>query len=519
MIGLARRSPSALVLAAHGAHWDPAANARIEQRVRELAELRIADQTVAAYHQGEPQFSTVLDGLAAERVVVVPFMTSEGHYTASILPAALKLNRRFGEVELTLTLPVGRHAGIAPVVARRVGELCRAEGLPRGETVLVVVGHGTARHDQSRNATLDLVEDLSRRRILADVLPAFLDDEPGLDGLLELAGDRHLVVVPFLIGGGSHAQNDLPRRLGLSSPEAEAGPMLEGHRGRRVILDVPVGQYAELTGFVADLARRHLAPAKRYSHRLPRPIGKVGAVALVGAGPGDPELITVRGLTRLREADVVLHDRLVASELLAEVRPEAEIIDVGKLPGGKSGAQERINALLVERAGQGLRVVRLKGGDPFVFGRGSEERAACLAAGIACEVIPGLTSAFAAPAAAGIPITARGIARSAAIVTARSESGDGFEPGQAAALAGLDTVVILMGRAALAEVARSLLQAGRDPETPAACIEAATTPRQRVVRGTLATIAAVADREGIASPVVTVVGEVARLAEVPVLSC
>ena len=236
-----------------------------------------------------------------------------------------------------------------------------------------------------------------------------------------------------------------------------------------------------------------------------------GKVYLVGAGPGDPALITVRGRDSLRIADVVVHDRLIGRELLAEASREAELIDVGKVPGRHRIPQEKINEILVDRARRGLTVVRLKGGDPFVFGRGFEEWTACREADVDCVVVPGVSSALAAPAAAGIPVTCRGTAGSVAIVTAETAAdvGPAFD---ATALADIDTVVILMGRAKLAEVTHSLMQAGRNPSTPAACIERATTPRQRVTVATLASIAEAAERDGLSAPIVTVVGEVAAFA-------
>ncbi len=236
-----------------------------------------------------------------------------------------------------------------------------------------------------------------------------------------------------------------------------------------------------------------------------------GVVYLVGAGPGDPGLMTVRGRDLLRTADVIVHDRLIGRELLAEARCEAELVDVGKVPGHHRVAQELINEIIVDRARRGLTVVRLKGGDPFVFGRGFEEWTACREAGVECVVVPGVSSALAAPAAAGIPVTCRGVADSVAIVTAENAAGTGpaFD---AKALARIDTVVILMGRARLAEVTQSLIAAGRDPSIPAACIERATTPRQRVTVATLATIAEAAERDGLCAPIVTVVGEVAAYA-------
>jgi uroporphyrin-III C-methyltransferase len=236
-----------------------------------------------------------------------------------------------------------------------------------------------------------------------------------------------------------------------------------------------------------------------------------GTVYLVGAGPGDPGLITVHGYSLLTQADVVIHDRLIPHELLAAVRPDAEIIDVGKAPGKHPHAQTWINAMLVARALDAKSVVRLKGGDPFVFGRGYEELHACRVAGVPCMVVPGVSSAIAGPGAAGIPVTHRGLVRSVAIITATVAEDDSPEPLDYRALANMDTVVILMGRTRLEEVATGLLLAGKSPECPAACIQNATTPEQRVVWGSLNTIAARADLAGLESPVVTVIGPVASL--------
>lgn len=236
-----------------------------------------------------------------------------------------------------------------------------------------------------------------------------------------------------------------------------------------------------------------------------------GIVYLVGAGPGDPGLITVRGRELLRRADVVVHDRLIAPALLGEVRRTAEVVDVGKAPGAHRASQDQINAILVDRAAKGRLVVRLKGGDPFVFGRGCEEVAACRAAGIECVVVPGVSSALAAPASAGVSLTERGVSRCFAVVTAETATGD--QPVNFAKLVGVDTLVIMMGRERLAEVTRSLILAGRDPETPAACIEKGTTVAQRALTATLGSIAGRAEEEELRAPIVTVIGEVARGAE------
>ncbi len=233
-----------------------------------------------------------------------------------------------------------------------------------------------------------------------------------------------------------------------------------------------------------------------------------GLVYIVGAGPGDPELITVKGLACLRRADVVLYDRLVASELLAEAPNTAELIDVGKAPARQRRSQAEINALLIEKARAGLCVVRLKGGDPFVFGRGGEECQALAEAGLDYEVVPGVSSAVAVPAYAGIPVTHRDFASSFTVVTGHgsdTEAGDVDWSG----LPATGTLVCLMGVKHLPEIARRLVALGRPAATPAAVIGWGTTGRQSVVEGTLADIAERA--AGVEPPATIVIGEVVGL--------
>lgn len=237
--------------------------------------------------------------------------------------------------------------------------------------------------------------------------------------------------------------------------------------------------------------------------------GREGRVLLVGAGPGDPGLITRRGLEALRACDVVVYDRLVAPELVEEAAC-AERIYVGKVPGGRSADQQLINLLLVTHASAGRVVVRLKGGDPFVFGRGGEEAQALVAAGVDFEVVPGVTSAVAAPAYAGIPVTHRGVSSSFAVLTGHQSTGAGAGRWEELA-GGPDTLVLLMGVEGLRRASGRLIAAGRPPEQPAAVIEWATTPRQRTVRGSLASIADVAEAAGIEPPATAVVGEVVAL--------
>ncbi len=228
-------------------------------------------------------------------------------------------------------------------------------------------------------------------------------------------------------------------------------------------------------------------------------------VTLIGAGPGDPDLLTVRAARLLAEADVVVHDALVSDAVLALAHPGAELVDVGKRPG-QGVAQDLINLLLVRFAREGKRVVRLKGGDPFVFGRGGEEALALAEHGIACDVVPGISSAIGAPAAAGIPVTFRGLSASFTVVTGHRQRGE--DPVNWAALAQAGgTLVILMGVAQRAEIAQALIDGGLDEATPAAAVHRATTGDETVVRCSVRELATTP----IESPAVIVIGAVASL--------
>jgi uroporphyrin-III C-methyltransferase / precorrin-2 dehydrogenase / sirohydrochlorin ferrochelatase len=241
-------------------------------------------------------------------------------------------------------------------------------------------------------------------------------------------------------------------------------------------------------------------PVRR--HRSP----VTGHVALVGGGPGDPGLITTRGRQLLANADVVIVDRLAPRALVELLDDDVEVIDAGKAPHAHTLSQDEINELLVEHARAGRHVVRLKGGDPFVLGRGGEEAAFCAAAGVPVEVVPGITSAVAVPAAAGIPVTHRGVAASFTVVSGHGE----LDPAELAAVPG--TLVVLMGLARLGSLAAGLIAGGRAASTPAAVISEGTTIRQRSVVADLATIADAVSEAGITAPAVVVVGDVVGLA-------
>ena len=242
---------------------------------------------------------------------------------------------------------------------------------------------------------------------------------------------------------------------------------------------------------------------------MPNPNSTNGIVYIVGGGPGDPGLITVKGLDCLRRADVVLYDRLVSQELLNEVPSRAELLDVGKEPKRHRRSQDEINTLLIEKAREGKIVVRLKGGDPFVFGRGGEECQALAAAGIRYEVVPGVSSAIAVPAYAGIPVTQRGVTTAFTVVAGHTGGSDSTIDWDA--ISKIGTIIFLMGVEHLPEIVEQLIAHGRTLDTPAALIREGTTQNQFVVTGTLNDI--VEKTREARPPAVLVVGEVVRLHE------
>ncbi|MGP3915759.1 uroporphyrinogen-III C-methyltransferase [Nonomuraea sp. 10N515B] len=241
-----------------------------------------------------------------------------------------------------------------------------------------------------------------------------------------------------------------------------------------------------------------------------KPVG----VALVGGGPGDPGLITVRGRQLLAQADVVVADRLAPRALLDELAPDVELVDAAKVPYGRSLSQETINELLVDRARQGKFVVRLKGGDPFVFGRGGEEMIACARAGIPVLVVPGITSAVAVPAAAGVPVTHRGVSQEFHVISVHVAPDDPKSTVDWPALARSEgTLVLMMAVERLAKVAEALVRDGRSPETPVMVVQDGTLPTQRAVIASLSTVADRVSAAGIRPPAIVIVGDVVRVGQ------
>ncbi|MGH3496746.1 MAG: uroporphyrinogen-III C-methyltransferase [Nocardioidaceae bacterium] len=282
-----------------------------------------------------------------------------------------------------------------------------------------------------------------------------------------------------------------------------------GHHDRltvAVLADRDPRRSAGVRDAIVEGLRNGDLAARRHREHAP-------GVVLVGGGPGDPELITLAGRRALAEADVVVVDRLAPRELLSELPPQIEIVDVAKLPRGRAARQDDINALLVNRAHAGQRVVRLKGGDPFVFGRGYEEVQACADAGVPCRVIPGLTSAVSVPGLAGVPVTHRGVAHEFTVVSGHVPPGDPSSLVDWAALARLrGTLVLLMAMDNLADIASTLVCHGRGRDTPVAVVQDGSMPAERRLTATLADVAERVAVKGIGAPAIIVVGDVVAAA-------
>ena len=362
-----------------------------------------------------------------------------------------------------------------------------------------------ARHCRARGILVNVVDDAQASSF---IVPAIVDRDP--------------VVVAISTGGASpvlarrireRLEASLPTRLGelarwLASlrDKARSLPAAARRRFFEGLIDGAAGR-----DLIAGDPR--LAEALARAPPPPAASARSGEVVLVGAGPGDPELLTLKALRALQDADVILHDRLVSDGVLDLARRDALKIGVGKTGGGEATSQRSINAALIEHARRGLRVVRLKGGDPYVFGRGGEEVAALAAAGITVRVVPGITAALGAAAAAGIPLTHRDCAGGVTLLTAQAH--DGSEPDWPSLATPARTVVFYMGLARIGRIAAALVAHGAPRSRPAAVIAGATTAAERIVAGTLGDIAARCERGGLQSPALLVVGDVVALRASP----
>jgi uroporphyrin-III C-methyltransferase/precorrin-2 dehydrogenase/sirohydrochlorin ferrochelatase len=443
----------------------------------------------------------------------------------------------------------GRHAVVIGETAVREGKV---EGLLAADvgSVTVIANHPAARLESL--AALDARVIVERRAWRpADLEGAFVcvassDDPAERDAVAREARDRGVLVnVMDDIPNCDWAAPSVVRRgeLVLAISTGGASPALAKHL--RLQLSATFGEeWAEVLAVLRDVREATLpflpdigerasrwasaldtteaaalmreGRATELRERLVRRLleepasASTGSVHLVGAGPGDPKLITVRGAEVLARADTVVYDRLASPALLDLAPSTAERVYVGKEPGRSAMPQDAIDALLVERALDGRTVVRLKGGDPFVFGRGGEELLACIEAGVACEVVPGITSAVAAPALAGIPVTHRGLAQSFAVVTGSTAHGDEVDLTRVATAT--DTLVVLMAAGKLADTCAELVAAGRPSAEPAAIVQWAATPEQRTIVGTLDDLPTLAASARIGPPATLVVGAVVALA-------
>jgi uroporphyrin-III C-methyltransferase/precorrin-2 dehydrogenase/sirohydrochlorin ferrochelatase len=372
------------------------------------------------------------------------------------------------------------------------------------------VNRWIANLSEARNIPVNVVDDREASRF---IVPAIIDRDP--------------VMVAISTGGTSpvlarrlreRLEAMIPKRIGeLASwlKALRAGTRLklrdtdERRRYFEALVDGPAARR-----FIAGDGQGALRVAQQLLATTSTAPPAAGEVTLVGAGPGDPELLTLKALRALQDADVILHDRLVPAAILDLARRDAARICVGKAAGGIGSSQEEINALLIEHANQGKRVVRLKGGDPFIFGRGGEELQALAAAQINFSVVPGITAAAGCAAYAGIPLTHRDYAHSVTFVAGHAQ-GQGNEPGQEPDWRALaqprSTAVFYMGLARLQHIVAKLQEHGAAPTRPAGIIAQGTTPDQRVITATLATIAGASAAANLESPALLIVGEVVAL--------
>lgn len=262
-------SAAALILAAHGSSSDSSAHGHLRAIADRLAARGGFDSVTPAFHRGEPQLDTVLDGIGATRVIVVPIMTSDGWFCRRILPQRLAANRRYGSITVRITPPIGTHPLIATILAERVRNVLRQHRLEPRDTTAAIIGHGTARHAGSRAATLHLVDHLRALGLCGEVIVGFLDDEPRVDTLLDRATLSNVLAIPFFISGGPHATSDVPRSLGLTLPDGTAPPFAGHAGGRLVVVDRALGLDERMIDLIEDRARSALVGMPSPMHPTP----------------------------------------------------------------------------------------------------------------------------------------------------------------------------------------------------------------------------------------------------------
>ena len=413
---------------------------------------------------------------------------------------------------------------VAPRLGAEVSELARAERVRHVERAFAdgdTEGHAIVYGATGVEAVDTHVSAAAKARgVLVNVV-----DRPALsDFSMPAIVDRSPVVVGISTGGAvpalaaavrARVEAALPARLGRLAAFAESfrsairAKIAQGPARLRLWQRIVAGPIAE-QGLAGAEARAHAAVLQALNGGDAE--HSTGTVYLVGAGPGDPELLTLRAVRLLQTADVIVYDRLVGEDVLTFARRDAERVFVGKEPTRHPVSQDEINALLVARAQAGLQVVRLKGGDPFIFGRGGEEADHLRAAGVAVEVVPGITAALACAAAAGVPLTHREHALEVTFVTGHGRE-EGNAPDWAALARTRHTLVVYMGVGHADDIATQLVGHGLSASTPVAIVQNGTLPSQRVVAATLGRLAASIAEQGVTNPAVFIIGDVARAAQ------
>ncbi|WP_406064765.1 uroporphyrinogen-III C-methyltransferase [Micromonospora sp. NBC_00860] len=551
-----------LVIVGHGTRSAAGVEqfAALVERVRGRGD--IGDVEGGFIELSRPPLTDAVGALVASghrALVALPLvLTGAGHGKGDIPAAMAREQQRHPGLSYRYGRPLGPHPLLHEALEQRIDaalagadragtELPGADradtelpGADRAGTWVALIGRGST--DPDANAEVAKVARLLwEGRGYAGVEPGFISlAQPSVPAVLERLrrlGARRIVVAPYFLFAGV-----LPDRIVAQSAEfAAAHPDLDVRVAEVIgdcdaLADLVLERYAEALGgdirmncdtcayrvLMPGFADKVGRPQRPHDHP-DDPVGHHhhghdhhdhdhGSVAVVGGGPGPDDLITVRAKALLDAADVVVVDRLAPQGLLAELRPDVLVVDAAKVPRGPSMAQEAINEALVSHARAGRRVVRLKGGDPYVFGRGHEEVQACVAAGVPVTVVPGVSSALAAPALAGVPVTHRGVAHDVTVVSGHLPPGHPDSLVDWAALArARGTVVLLMAVDTIGKIASVLIEHGRAPETPVLAVQDAGLPDQRSVPARLDEIGAVAAREGVGPPAVFVLGPVVAL--------
>jgi uroporphyrin-III C-methyltransferase len=376
------------------------------------------------------------------------------------------------------------------------------------EIGVLVVGHGSRRREANDDVR-DAAQAIAQLGDFALVEPAFLEIEhPNIsEGFAHLVerGAKEILVHPYFLSPGRHTRGDIPVEVQTAAAE---------HPGIRFHISEPLSAHPLVISASVERIRESISSVSvdKEGTDSTRYQAKPGTVYLVGAGPGDPGLLTVKARDLIASCDVIFYDYLANPDILNYGRADVERIYAGKVGGGQQTPQDQINVELIGHALQGKRVVRLKGGDPFLFGRGGEEAEALADAGIPFEIVPGISSALAVPAYAGIPLTHRDHSSSVTVLTG-ARAIDGEFKGNLWLSSPTETLVILMGVKHLREIARDLVAAGRSCETPVAVIRWGSYEGQQTVCGTLDSIAEAAEQAQMRAPAVIVIGEVVKLRE------